>query len=116
MLCSDRRVRRPPTARDQDWCFRNGPFRVNPQSRRRRAGRHLMWSEERESPSLKRSVWLRPVLRLHLISPSRRRDLWEQAIGGLLDPLSLSLSLFFLFLSSQILQQRSRPAVRVRPQ
>src|SRR4051794_8962141 len=42
-------------------------------------------------------------------SPSRRRDLWEQAIGGLLDPLSLSLSSFrrHKFSSSEVVRPRA---------
>ena len=76
-------------------CFRNGPLRVNPpfQSRRRllasvrgrHAGRPLMWSEGRESPSVERSV---AATRCPASShpPSRRRDTREHASKGLLDP------------------------------
>ena len=78
-------------------CFRNGPLRVNPPfpSRRRllasvrgrRAGRHLMWSEGRESPSVVRSVGAATTGPASSRPPSRRRDLGDQACRDLFDPL-----------------------------
>jgi hypothetical protein len=53
--------------------------------RGRRAGRHLMWSEGRESPSLRRSV-AATTCPASSHPPSRRRDLRDQASTGLLDP------------------------------
>src|SRR3954468_25071392 len=89
------RVKVPPT--EESSCFRNGPLRVNPPfpSRRRllasvrgrRAGRHLMWSEGRESPSVVRSVGAATTGPASSHPPSRRRDLGDQACRDLFDPL-----------------------------